>query len=783
MRMLDRSVRADYTACNKWERNYDKMIDEMIDEPSCDMDTDTTDDNSSTATTTVGSAEGDDKEQDADEDSDDKDQEKDEETESKETTPVLSRDEAAHKVIRRLHPTFGQGLVPVTAEGDDSEVAQIVRQLNMARREDPPKWRKVVECIYSFHPDRDSLGWALALEWSWNTDFVGKKLRTLWSRGSDISSIDVLRKMLKDDIGEAAYLAFRQRFLRQLEGALTDDLPADFPFELGPIKDDHLGEITTHKATGVMRVFVDRTHRFVKHNAKSVVEPFYVYDSRKCLWLSQTKSYIASLVNNVMHPYLASLDDDIRGKIETLITDPTKLNSMMGIVSELYKVKSGRDFAFKLNTATALFPIAGGLVVDLKRCETRQRTAHDMFTFEVERKLIKTDLTKDDDDVVELQLINGYYIKLCMSPVTDDAKELAKLAADKRYLRDTPKEKRLKMNKGYTITGEAHMRKFDIILGSPGTGKSKFIEAVRTMMGKVLSVKGSSGLVTGYTKVDPHAHTAGLNKAEGRRLLYMVEAKKGIPLKIDDVLGLVGDAELDIRNLNQEAREIINTLKMWLVANHMPIIPEDRLDEILPKLDIIELNHVMDTKDAANIAFVKDVMTSDLFLDQMFTMACRWAKRFYDQGQTFPIADCRALVAKYTGSTYTKFKSACLVKEVDENGAPVKAAFISSKDLISAYEWFCKEDQKFDVREHKVLGSHAVGLEIARDFVEDRQSVMDETLKKKVQLYGRIGVRWNVEYLSRSARVHLCKCEAIKRLGEKGPGFRIVNEGDDIDVE
>jgi hypothetical protein len=89
--------------------------------------------------------------------------------------------------------------------------------------------------------------------------------------------------------------------------------------------------------------------------------------------------------------------------------------------------------------------------------------------------------------------------------------------------------------------------------------------------------------------------------------------------------------------LNQEAREIINTLKMWLVANHMPIIPEDRLDEILPKLDIIELNHVMDTKDAANIAFVKDVMTSDLFLDQMFTIACRWAKRFYDQGRRFPL--------------------------------------------------------------------------------------------------------------------------------------------------
>ena len=52
----------------------------------------------------------------------------------------------------------------------------------------------------------------------------------------------------------------------------------------------------------------------------------------------------------------------------------------------------------------------------------------------------------------------------------------------------------------------------------------------------------------------------------------------------------------------------------------------------MSKLDIIELNHIMDTKDAASIAFVKNVMTSDAFHNQMFTITCRYPKRFYDQG-------------------------------------------------------------------------------------------------------------------------------------------------------
>ena len=122
------------------------------------------------------------------------------------------------------------------------------------------------------------------------------------------------------------------------------------------------------------------------------------------------------------------------------------------------------------------------------------------------------------------------------------------------------------------------------------------------------------------------------------------------------------------------------------------------------------------------------------------------------------------------------------MKVVDEHGAPVMAAFISSKDLTDADDWYCKEDQKCDSRDNKILGSHAVGLEIAWDLVEERRSVIDETLRREVQLFGRIGVRWNVEDLSRSARVHLCKCEAIQKLGENPAEFKVIDVDDDTEV-
>ncbi len=133
---------------------------------------------------------------------------------------------------------------------------------------------------------------------------------------------------------------------------------------------------------------------------------------------------------------------------------------------------------------------------------------------------------------------------------------------------DETQKRYLQLAAGYSLTGSTREEKVFFIVGPGGTGKSTFVEALRTAMGDYASVVSSSAFLASRRDYgeSPRPEIASL---PGRRLAISSEIPSGA--RIADTFKTVGSADpIRVRTLYSKPFEFQPQFKLWMTMNSLP---------------------------------------------------------------------------------------------------------------------------------------------------------------------------------------------------------------------
>jgi len=121
---------------------------------------------------------------------------------------------------------------------------------------------------------------------------------------------------------------------------------------------------------------------------------------------------------------------------------------------------------------------------------------------------------------------------------------------------------------GYTLTGSTREQVLFLLYGIGANGKSTFIEIVRLLSGEYAAQAEFST----FLKQDSATVRNDIARLVGARFVAAVEAEGGRPLAEAMVKQMTGGDMVTARHLYQEYFEFRPAFKVWLAANHKPVI-------------------------------------------------------------------------------------------------------------------------------------------------------------------------------------------------------------------
>jgi putative DNA primase/helicase len=125
----------------------------------------------------------------------------------------------------------------------------------------------------------------------------------------------------------------------------------------------------------------------------------------------------------------------------------------------------------------------------------------------------------------------------------------------------------LQRSVGYSLTGDTSEEKLFLIHGPKNSGKSTFVEAIK-------SVLGGYALTTDFETFLQRKQVGGtrndIARLDGSRLVVSVEVDEGKRLAAGLVKQLTGGDTIAARFLYHESFEFLPQFKLWLACNHTP---------------------------------------------------------------------------------------------------------------------------------------------------------------------------------------------------------------------
>jgi putative DNA primase/helicase len=121
---------------------------------------------------------------------------------------------------------------------------------------------------------------------------------------------------------------------------------------------------------------------------------------------------------------------------------------------------------------------------------------------------------------------------------------------------------------GYSLTASTREQVLFLLWGSGANGKSTFMEILRLILGDYAMQAEFST----FLKQDSEAVRNDIARLVGARLVAAVETESGLPLAEALVKQMTGGDVVTARFLFKEYFEFRPTFKVWLAANHKPII-------------------------------------------------------------------------------------------------------------------------------------------------------------------------------------------------------------------
>jgi putative DNA primase/helicase len=120
---------------------------------------------------------------------------------------------------------------------------------------------------------------------------------------------------------------------------------------------------------------------------------------------------------------------------------------------------------------------------------------------------------------------------------------------------------------GYSLTGSTQEEKLFFIHGPAATGKSTFVEAIKSMMGDYASTADFESFLQ---RRDVGSARNDIAALAGARLVTSIEVDEGKRLAEGLIKLITGGDTLRARFLYRESFEFLPELKLWLCANHAP---------------------------------------------------------------------------------------------------------------------------------------------------------------------------------------------------------------------
>lgn len=146
---------------------------------------------------------------------------------------------------------------------------------------------------------------------------------------------------------------------------------------------------------------------------------------------------------------------------------------------------------------------------------------------------------------------------------------------------------------GYTLTGNPVERALAVLHGPGGTGKSRFIEVLSSLMDGYGTTASASLF---RTKRDDQGPSNDLNDLRGARLASVSELDYGVRMDEALVKRLTGLDRITSRGLYEENQTWMPSCVIWLATNHMFKISATD-DAIWDRVKVITFNQVIENKD------------------------------------------------------------------------------------------------------------------------------------------------------------------------------------------
>ena len=121
---------------------------------------------------------------------------------------------------------------------------------------------------------------------------------------------------------------------------------------------------------------------------------------------------------------------------------------------------------------------------------------------------------------------------------------------------------------GYSLTGDVSEQVLFFLYGTGANGKSKFLEASLGIIGQFAMQAAPDILMMKQYE----SHPTGLADLFGKRFVACVETEEGKRLAESLVKQMTGGDRMKARFMRQDFFEFAPTFKIWLAANHKPVI-------------------------------------------------------------------------------------------------------------------------------------------------------------------------------------------------------------------
>jgi P4 family phage/plasmid primase-like protien len=383
----------------------------------------------------------------------------------------------------------------------------------------------------------------------------------------------------------------------------------------------------------------------------------YIYDEDTCLWvLSERESFREHIYTTLKNHIYAIKDEEERDKaIEELKTTPRQTRILTRLWSKIICNASDKFIDEHLDNHKSVFPIADCKVVDLKTGEVRDRRKDDYFTKTSTRTLLDSpDVPFVREYLSEvLNTTNDAYVDFVLSVI------------------------------GYMLSGENNMKHFYILYGEANTGKSLFLHIINSIF------EGFGGVVN--DRIFKQSRNESVHNAE---IFSLIGKRSGVVSELGEkekfneqlMKKISGGDDIEIRGCGSKENVLVNLNCVLMMAlNEIPQFTE--------KAFIERMRVIRFTRRFENNPVRRDAILSKI--DDFFTVAVRYARRFYNAGLTFETVDEVLASTKSVADDKDSFKG-WWDEDLFVIDEEYKGKIIKENNIQNPSEWRTKKTEVYN---------------------------------------------------------------------------------------